>query len=134
MILISPFVCAIANVLIKRYGQGVHPLSLTTPPMALAALVASVAALVWERDRALVLDAASVGALLYLAVAGSAVTFGLYYWLLAEHRATRVSLIAYGTPVVAVVVGQLWLQEPITPRILVGAALVIGGVAFATRR
>lgn len=134
IILVSPIVCAVANVVIKRYGAGVHPLSLTTPPMAFCAAVAAVAAWIFERERAVVFDATSVAALLYLAVFGSAVTFGLYYWLLAHHRATRVSLIAYGTPIVAVLIGQLWLDEPITARVLAGAALVIGGVALATAR
>ncbi|MEO1369479.1 MAG: EamA family transporter, partial [Acidobacteriota bacterium] len=42
----------------------------------------------------------------------------------------KVSLIAYGTPVVAVIIGTLFLDEPLTVRMVIGALLVISGVAF----
>jgi drug/metabolite transporter (DMT)-like permease len=94
-----------------------------------------VGAFAWivERGETLVFDATSVGALLYLAVFGSAVTFTLYYWLLREVAVTTLSLIAYAIPVVAVFVGAMFLDEPLTMRTLVGSALVVGGVALAGR-
>ncbi len=129
--LASPFVSAIASVAIKRWGAGIHPLSLTAVPMGLTALVMGGVALATERGRPVSLDAVSVGALLYLALLGSAVTFSLYYWLLARLPATRLSLIAYLIPVVAVGVGIVCLDEALTVRILTGSALVLIGVALA---
>jgi len=70
---------------------------------------------------------------LYLAVMGSSVAFTLYYWLLRRLPATSLSLINYATPVVAVLVGTLFLDEPFTLRILLGAVLVVIGVAIAVR-
>jgi drug/metabolite transporter (DMT)-like permease len=63
-----------------------------------------------------------------LAICGSAFPFTLYFWLLQHQTATRMSLINYVTPVIAVTVGTLFLNEPFTARIVVGAALVILGV------
>jgi drug/metabolite transporter (DMT)-like permease len=131
--LVSPLVSAIAQVFIKRWGQGVHPFSLTAVPMAITAVVMGGVALLTERRAAITLDAASVGALLYLALAGSAVTFSLLYWLLARLSATRVSLVAYTIPVVAVGVGAAFLGEVITPRMVAGAAMVLAGVFLAAR-
>ncbi len=73
----------------------------------------------------------SVGALLYLAVLGSAVTFSLYFWLLSHIKATRIALIAYTSPLVAVGVGVGFFDEPLTWRIVCGTALVLSGVALA---
>jgi drug/metabolite transporter (DMT)-like permease len=134
VLLVSPFVSAVASVAIKRWGSGIHPVSLSAVPMGIAAGVMGALAIATERHRTFVLDAASVGALLYLAVFGSAVTFTAYYWLLRHVRATRVSLIAYTTPVVAVAVGALFLGEPVTVRTLAGSALVVFGVALAVHR
>jgi drug/metabolite transporter (DMT)-like permease len=134
VMLLSPFVSAIANVAVKRWGRGIPALSITTVPMAIGAAVAAVFALAFERDRAVVFDVRSVGALLYLAVVGSAVTFTLYYWLLRQMPATRLSLITYAIPVVAVAIGVLVFDEPMTTRTTIGGALVILGVAFALRR
>jgi drug/metabolite transporter (DMT)-like permease len=132
--LISPVVSAIANVAVKKWGAGIHPVSLTAVPMGMAGAIVGAAALALERDREIRFDGVSVGALLYLAILGSAFTFTVYYWLMSHVPATRLSLITYAIPVVAVVVGAVFLDEPLTERILVGAALVVLGVALAVAR
>lgn len=130
VMLISPLVSAVSSVAVKRWGEGVHPLSLTSVPMAMTAGIMGAAAMITERHREFLWTPTSVGALLYLAVMGSAVTFTLYYWLLAHFPAKRMSLIAYIIPVVAVAIG-LARGEPLTARILSGAGLVLAGVALA---
>jgi drug/metabolite transporter (DMT)-like permease len=131
--LVSPIVSAIATVAVKRWGAGIHPLSLTAVPMLLTGIVVGSLALVFERHVPLVLDLRSLGALLYLAVMGSAVTFTVYYWTLSHAPATRVALIAYTIPIVAVAVGALAFGEPITGKVLAGGALVLAGVAIVSR-
>ena len=52
-------------------------------------------------------------------------------------RAAPVSLVAtyaYVNPVVAVLLGALVLAEPVTPSILIGAAIIIAAVAFIVTR
>jgi hypothetical protein len=44
-----------------------------------------------------------------------------------------VSTYAYVNPVVAVFLGWLILSEPLTPRTLVAAAVIVGAVALITR-
>jgi drug/metabolite transporter (DMT)-like permease len=131
VLLLSPIASALASVAVKRWGRSVHPVSLTAVPMALCAVVMGSLAAVYERDLPVRFDARSVAALLYLAIAGSAVTFTVYYWLMARMPLSRLALIAYLIPVVAVAVGAAAFDEPLTLRLLVGSALVIGGVAVA---
>lgn len=132
VLLVAPLAAAVSNVAVKRWGRGVHPLSLTAVPMGLAAGIMGAASLVFERDRPLVLDAVSVGTVLYLALFGSAVTFYLYFWLLERMEATRLSLVTYLSPVVAVVLGAALFDERITARIVLGGLLVIAGVAVTS--
>ena len=134
VLLVAPLLSALASVSIKKWGGEIHPISISAVPMGIAAGLMGALAFAIERDTPPVFDAVSVGALLYLAVLGSAVTFSLYFWLLTHVEATKVSLIAYTAPVVAVSVGALAFDEPLTWRILVGAGLVIGGVALAVHR
>jgi drug/metabolite transporter (DMT)-like permease len=129
----SPIVSALATVAVKRWGAGIHPLSLTAVPMLLTGIVVGALAVLFERHVTLTFDLRSLGALLYLAVLGSAVTFTVYYWMLSHAPATRVALIAYTIPIVAVVVGALAFGEPIRPRLLAGGALVLAGVAIVNR-
>jgi drug/metabolite transporter (DMT)-like permease len=87
-----------------------------------------------EHNRAILPEPRAWAALVYLAIFGSAITFSLYYWLMRYLSVTRLSLIAYLTPVLAVVIGTLWLHEPLTRRVGAGSALVLGGVALAMHR
>lgn len=134
VMLVSPFVSAVANVVVKRWGSGVPPLSLAAVPMLMTGVVMGSVAVAVERGRPMVFDAASMGALLYLAILGSAVTFTIYYWLLANMPATRLALMSYLIPIMAVAVGALLFDEPLRPRLLAGSALVLAGVVIASRR
>jgi drug/metabolite transporter (DMT)-like permease len=129
----SPMAAAVAHVQVKKWGQGLHPLNLAGVPMLAGGIAAGLVALLMERQRAFTFDARAVGAVLYLAIAGSAVTFTVYYWLLGRVPASRLALITYGIPVVAVMIGTLGLGEPMTVQTLAGSALVIGGVGVALR-
>lgn len=133
VMLVSPIVSAVASVAVKRWGGDIPPLSIAAVPMLGAGVVMGGVALVVERDARLVLDAPSLGALLYLAVVGSAVTFTIYYWLLARLPATRLALMTYLIPIVAVAVGAILFDEPLRPRLVAGAVLVFAGVGIVTR-
>ncbi|MCP3981043.1 MAG: EamA family transporter [bacterium] len=133
VMLASPLAAAIGSVSVKRWGREVHPLSITAVPMAMTAAMTGVFALATERSREFDWNLTTIGALFYLAIFGSAVTFSLYFWLLRHLPATRLSLIAYVIPVVAVMIGLL-RGEPMTPNALVGSGLVVGGVALAVHR
>ncbi len=130
VLLASPLASAIASVTIKRFGGGIHPLSLTAPPMVLTGLVMGTLAAATEDLGSIRLTRAALLSLLYLTIVGSAISFTLYFWLLARVQARRVSLIAFIVPLIAVTIGTL-LGEPFTGEMIVGALLVVGGVALA---
>jgi drug/metabolite transporter (DMT)-like permease len=134
LLLISPFCAAVGSALVKRWGQGIHPLSITAMPMLITAVLTGAVSRIFESDRAIAFGTAPVLALFYLAIMGSAVTFTLYFWLLKHQTATAMGLITYAIPVIAVAVGTLFFDEPFTLRILIGAALVLVGVAVAVRK
>lgn len=133
VLLAAPFSAALANVAVKRWGRGVHPVSLSAVPMLMAAVVMGAASLLFERDRAVRLDAVSVSTVLYLAVVGSAVAFYLFFWLLEHMSATKLAMTNYLSPVVAVLLGAILFDERVTARIGLGGALVVAGVALIAR-
>ena len=133
VMLISPVSAALGTVAVKRWGSGIHPFSLAGGPMVLASAVMGLLALWLERNRTFIWSYESIGAILYLAICGSAVTFLLYYWLLSILPAKRLALIAYFIPMVAVLVGTL-RGEPLNAHVLLGGALVVTGVALAIGR
>jgi drug/metabolite transporter (DMT)-like permease len=66
----------------------------------------------------------------YLVVFGSMVAFSAYVWLLGNAPISLVATYAYVNPVVAVVLGALILDEPITGAVVVGGAVIVAAVAI----
>jgi drug/metabolite transporter (DMT)-like permease len=91
-----------------------------------------VAALSGELQHFRVAEVSSEAALawLYLVVFGSLVAFTAYIWLLGVTSIAKVGTYAYVNPVVAVLLGWAVLGEPITMRTVVGAIVILLGVAL----
>ncbi|MFO7680782.1 MAG: EamA family transporter [Chloroflexota bacterium] len=70
----------------------------------------------------------SAMAVLYLVVFGSIIGFSAYMWLVKTTTPARASSNFYVNPVVAVFLGWLLVDEPITTTTLVAAAVIIGAV------
>lgn len=71
-----------------------------------------------------------MGALAYLAVFGSIVGYSAYAYALRHAPATIVGTYAYVNPVVAVLLGWLILDEPVTPRTFAAMGLILGAVVW----
>jgi drug/metabolite transporter (DMT)-like permease len=77
--------------------------------------------------------ARAVLALVVLGVVGTALAFIIFYRLIAEAGAGKASLVSYLAPGVALFYGALLLDEAITAAAVAGLALILGGVALASR-
>ncbi len=134
VLLLSPVISAFGNVTVKRQGAGVSSALLCRNSLGLAAVLVSAAALLVEREAKLALTPRAIFSVAYLGVAGTVVTFAIYFWLLRHAPASKLSLIAYVTPAVALCLGWAVRGEAIAPTTLAGAALIVFGVALAGRR
>lgn len=134
VLLLSPLSAAVGQVVVKKWGQDISALSLSAIPMLMSVAVVAPLAWILESDRPIVFAAEPVLALVYLSVFGSVVAFTLYYWVLKFLTATQLSMITYATPVIAVLIGTLWLDEPLTWTMVGGALLVAYGVSLAARK
>ena len=68
----------------------------------------------------------------YLLIFGSLIGFTAFVYLLRVSTPARVATYAYVNPVVAVILGWLLAGETISARMLVAAAIIVGGVAIIT--
>jgi drug/metabolite transporter (DMT)-like permease len=67
-------------------------------------------------------------ALLYMAIFSSAVAYVFYFWLLRYLQASQLSAFTYLLPVVATVLGILWLGEKGSGGQVLGGVLALSGV------
>ena len=132
VMLVSPVVAAISTVAFKKWGQGIRPVSFNAVAIIYASIIMGGVAVVVERHQVIVPERWPVMAILYMSVFGTAITFPLYFWLLEHMQARQLALIGYGTPVVALVLGVVFLGETLTTRTLLGSGMVVLGVAVAS--
>ncbi|MFH1687970.1 MAG: EamA family transporter [bacterium] len=75
----------------------------------------------------------AIGSILYLAVFGSVVAFAGYYWLLRRVKIVTLSLIAFITPVVAILIGVVGFGESLTAPVVVGTVFIMTGVILVVK-
>jgi drug/metabolite transporter (DMT)-like permease len=133
VLLLSPVVSAIGTTYVKKHGAGTSSLRLNRNAMCIGAVLLWIAALTVERGASVHVGRGAVLSVLYLALLGTVVTFGLYFWLLRHVAANRLSVIAYVTPAIALVLGVFVNHEPVTGFTLVGLGAILTGVWLVHR-
>lgn len=73
-------------------------------------------------------------AILYLGMAGGALTFFVWAYALRHTTPTRVAVSMTVNPIAASLLGTVMLAEPITPDLLVGLLAVLIGISVAARQ
>jgi len=74
----------------------------------------------------------SVFSFAYLVLVGSLVGYSSYMYLLGVTSAARASTYAFVNPVVAVLLGAVFANEPLSPRVLGAGAIIVVAVALIT--
>jgi len=130
-IVASAACAAAAGVATKRHGAGLHPAALNAPAMLVGAFALLVVSRAAGETFQLPRDVRTLGAVVYLAVAGSVVTFLVYFTLLKTWSVTSLSFISVFTPAIALLLGFVFLDERPTLLTALGAVLILAGVATA---
>ncbi|HEX2868446.1 MAG TPA: EamA family transporter [Ignavibacteriales bacterium] len=118
-------------VMVKKYGEHLHPLSMNFIPILICGVSLTIAGLIFEDISAIKLDSKALISITYLAIFGTIVTFTTYYWLLKRINIILLSLTSFVTPIVALILGGFIMGEMFTSRDLLGSSLVLIAILFA---
>ena len=103
--------------------------------MLAASAAFAIMAVAFGELRGFTLDRVTMGAVagwVYLIIFGSLIGYTAYIYLLGNVSAAKAATYAYVNPVIAVFLGWAVAKEPIGPRTLVAAAVILAGVAIIT--
>ena len=129
LLALMPITWAIAAILQSRFLRTVAPIpTVAVGTWASALLLAPLA--VFQLPQAQHWTLASVLAFAYLVIFGTCFGMVVSLWLYRKLRPTTITLIQVLVPAEAILIGTVWLGEPVTIRMLGGAALVVAAVAL----
>ncbi|GAC1395854.1 MAG: EamA family transporter [Pyrinomonadaceae bacterium] len=134
-IVVGSFTAAYSNVLVKARGAKFDIAVLAAGQM-FCGLIPLLLYAVIEEGNPLNLHwtTTAIISVLYLAFVGSVVAFMLYYWLVRNMNVTNTMLISLVTPVVAVLLGVIFLDEKLTWRIAFGGLAILLGISIIIMR
>ena len=111
----------------------VAPLALSAAQLSIATALLTFSAPLTMGGR-LNLTPLALGSVLALGAIGTGFAYLLFYGLITEIGATSASLVTYLIPVVAVFLGVLVQDDPLTWNLFAGAAIVVAAAAMAEGR
>ncbi len=121
---------AIAAVYIKRFLTGVPPLAVAAGTQTAAALFLAIPAwLAWPQAMP---SARAWGATIALALLCTGLAYILFFRLMARVGPTNTITVTFLIPAFAMLWGWLFLDEGVTPAMLIGSAVILTGTALAT--
>jgi drug/metabolite transporter (DMT)-like permease len=125
---------AAGGVYARRYLGGVRPLVLALGELGFALLYVAPLAVLLEGTQGLPHTAEGWFAVAWLGLLGSGLAFLIFFRLLTRWDATRTSLVAYLIPVFGLTLGAVVLGERVDAGLLLGTALIVGGIALVNLR
>jgi drug/metabolite transporter (DMT)-like permease len=131
-IIAAAMIQAFGLVALRRIGKHMHPVLLNFWPMVLSAIPLFIVSVAVEDYSNIHFDLKAVWSLLYLSVFCTVVTFVIYFWLVKHVELVILSLSAFITPVLAIIIAVIMLGEKFTASLYIGSAFVLIGVAVAT--
>jgi drug/metabolite transporter (DMT)-like permease len=118
---------AIGSSYARRRPVGENVLAAASIQMILAGAVLLAVGLAMGEWSRMSFNPRTLGALLYLVLAGSVIGYSSYAYALKHLPISTVSLYAYVNPVIAVLLGTIVLSEPLSPRIEIAGLIVFAG-------
>jgi drug/metabolite transporter (DMT)-like permease len=129
LLALMPITWAIAAILQSRFLRSVAPIPTVALGTWASALLLAPLALV-QGSAGQHWTAASILAFAYLVIFGTCFGMVVSLWLYRKLRPTTITLIQVIVPAEAILIGTIWLGEPVTIRMLGGAAFVVAAVAL----
>jgi drug/metabolite transporter (DMT)-like permease len=125
---------AIGGVYARRFVTGYRPMIPALFEVFTAFIMVTVLGFLLERPLETVFTPEALISVVWLGLVGSGLAFLAFFRLLGRWGAARTSLVAYLLPVWGIILGVAVLGEQIPPQLLLGTALIIGGIAIVNAK
>ena len=131
---ISALCWALGTVFFKRYEARVSTLWAVALPFVAGGLMLTAVGLFVEDWGSITWNGTFVSSMLYSGVIGISLAWVIWFALVRAGEASRVASYIFFVPLTAVLIGVIFLDEPLSYTLLVGAAFVVSGIYLVNRQ
>jgi O-acetylserine/cysteine efflux transporter len=124
---------ALGTVFFKKYEARVSTLWAVALPFLAGGVVLTTFGLLVEPVGGISWNGAFVGSLAYSGLVGISLAWVIWFALVRAGEASRVASYIFAVPLTAVLIGVVFLDEPLGYTLLLGAAFVVGGIYLVNR-
>lgn len=118
----------------RRRFKGLDPVVTAAGQLSASSLIMLPVALLADAPWTASLSWAGAGAVLHVALAGTALAFFLYFTLLSSAGATNTATVTFLVPISAILLGAVFLGETLAWNAFAGMALIFTGLALIDGR
>ena len=130
MVVIAVIIAGYPNVYLKRYANAVTSLHLNAVSQLIAGITLLIISFIFESDQIMVWSNFNIFALAYLTIFGSLIAWYIYFWLFPHISMSQISYIAFFPPVLASILGWVFLDEKLSILAIIGGGFVIFGAVL----
>ena len=128
-------IAAYPSVLYKKHADVIGPYQMNAVCQTMTGIVMlSLSFFIKEDISAIVWTQELVVSTVYLVVVGGVLSWGIYFWLYQRLTVTQVTCVAIFPPIVAIIIGRLFLNEDLTIEQMIGTAFILGSAVLIYRK
>lgn len=134
LMLLASLSMAVGTVIMRYVSRHADPVAATGWHMILGGMPLFIASALTETNQVAQLDAANWVAMGYSTIFGSAIAYGLFFYFAASGSLTSLSSLTFLTPVFALLFGNIFLSEMLTPVQWFGVSLTLVSIYLINQR
>ena len=128
-------IAAWPSVLYKKHNDVVGPYQMNAVCQTLTGVIMlSLSYLIREDLTVMTWDNQLIFASIYLVIFGGVISWGIYFWLYQHLSVTQVTYVAIFPPIVAIILGWIFLNEVLSAKEIIGTAFILGSSVLIYRK
>ncbi|HJO21564.1 MAG TPA: DMT family transporter [Candidatus Marinimicrobia bacterium] len=128
-------IAAWPSVLYKKYNDVVGPYQMNAVCQTLTGVIMlSLSYFLSEDLTVMTWDNQLIFASIYLVIFGGVISWGIYFWLYQHLNVTQVTYVAIFPPIVAIILGWIFLNEVLSAKEIIGTTFILGSSALIYRK
>ena len=127
VILIGIIISAWPNTYLMKHKKIVNTFQLNAVSQSIGGILLFTIAKIISPNQTMIWTQNNILATAYLVIFGSVLTFSLYFWLFDHLKLSQITYVTFISPIVAIFVGWIFLDEKLSILIIIGAALILFG-------